>query len=511
MTRANDGKNFILGIDVGTSGCKVILADRTGSVRASAVETYPMAQPRPGWTEQEPQSWWEACRAACRQVLSAGVCGAKDIAAVGLTGQMHSMVALDEAMEVIRPAILWNDQRTTEQCQEIQDLAGELDGLLGYTNNMMLTGYTGGKLLWLREQEPENFSRLRIVLMPKDYLRYRLTGTLMTDVSDASGTGLFDVRHRRWASALLEKLALPESVFPSVCESQDITGTVTEAAAAATGLAVGTPVCGGGGDAVLSLLSAGIARDDRLCLTLGTSGVVAAPIHSYRPNPEGKLQMFCGTAPNTWAAIGCTLSAAGSYDWFCRTFGSHELLRQQQEGVNAFNLLNEQAQTVPAGCGGLLFFPYLMGERCPLFDADARGAFWGIDSTMGKGHFVRAVLEGVSYSLRQVYDLIRGTENDTPECIVVCGGGSKSVLWQQILADVFQLPVCTSGGAAEGSAYGAALLAGVAGGFWRDTEEAAEQCSLLTRLEPCPERKGTYEKQYERYRALYRFMTNKER
>ena len=288
-------------------------------------------------------------------------------------------------------------------------------------------------------------------------------------------------------------------------------GTVTEDAAAATGLAAGTPVCGGGGDAVLSLLSAGIARDDRLGVTLGTSGVVAAPIQSYRPNPEGKLQMFCSTTPGTWTAIGCTLAAAGSYHWFCQTLGTHELRRQQQEGVDAYILLDEQAQTVPAGCGGLLYFPYLMGERCPLFDADARGAFWGIDSTMGKGHFARAVLEGVAYSLRQVYDLTRSPEDGAPECIVVCGGGSKSGLWRQILADVFQLPVCTTGGAAEGSAYGAALLAGVAGGFWHDTEEAAAQCRLLTRLEPCPERREAYEKQYARYCALYRSMTNKER
>lgn len=511
MTRSHPDKNFILGIDVGTSGCKVLLADKAGTVRASAVEPYPLTQPRPGWTEQDPRLWWNACCAACRRVMNAGVCDGSDIAAVGLTGQMHSLVALDERMDPIRPAILWNDQRTTAQCREIQELSGGLDGLLNYTNNMMLTGYTGGKLLWLREHEPENFCRLWTVLMPKDYLRYQLTGVLMTDVSDASGTGLFDVQHRRWATELLDRLALPESIFPPVCESPDITGTITEAAAISTGLAVGTPVCGGGGDAVLSLLSAGIARNDRLGVTLGTSGVVAAPIHSYRPNPEGKLQMFCGTTPGTWAAIGCTLAAAGSYHWFCQALGTYELLRQQQEGVDAYILLDEQAHAAPAGCGGLLYFPYLMGERCPLFDADARGAFWGIDSTMDKGHFARAVLEGVAYSLRQVYDLTRSPDVGAPEYIVVCGGGSKSGLWRQILADVFQLPVCTTGGAAEGSAYGAALLAGVAGGFWHNTEEAAAQCRLLTRLEPCLERRDAYEKQYARYCALYRFMTNKER
>lgn len=509
MKSSYPDKNFILGIDVGTSGCKVILVDAAGSVRTSTVEAYPLAQPHPGWAEQEPRLWWEACCVACRRVLNAGVCHSEDIAAVGLTGQMHSLVALDDTMEPIRPAILWNDQRTTAQCREIQECAGGLEELLRYTNNIMLTGYTGGKLLWLRQKEPQNFARLHMVLMPKDYLRYQLTGVMMTDVSDASGTGLFDVHHRCWATGLLEKLDLSRQMFPPVCESPDRTGYVTASAAAATGLAEGTPVCGGGGDAVLSLLSAGIAQESRLGVTLGTSGVVAAPMGNYRPNPEGKLQMFCSTTPETWAAIGCTLSAAGSYHWFCQSMGTYELLRQQQEGIDAYVLLDEQARRAPAGCGGLLYFPYLMGERCPLFDADARGAFWGIDNTMSKGHFARAVLEGVAFSLRQVYDLIRSPDSPTPECIVVCGGGAKSKLWRQILADVFQLPVCTTGGAAEGSAYGAALLAGVSCGIWRSDEDAAAQCRLLTRLDPCPERREIYEKQYSRYGALYRSMTNK--
>ena len=501
----------ILGIDIGTSGTKTILVDDQGRVIAAKTIEYPMETPKPGWTQQNPQDWLAASVESIRAVLAKANVPAQDIAAIGLSGQMHGMVALDEHDQVVRPAILWNDQRTEKQCEEITEAAGGLEELLKLTNNRMLTGYTGGKLLWLREHEPENFCRLWTVLMPKDYLRYQLTGVLMTDVSDASGTGLFDVRYRRWATELLDRLALPESIFPPVCESPDVTGTITEAAAISTGLAVGTPVCGGGGDAVLSLLSAGIARNDRLGVTLGTSGVVATPIHSYRPNPEGKLQMFCGTTPGTWAAIGCTLAAAGSYHWFCQALGTYELLRQQQEGVDAYILLDEQARAAPAGCGGLLYFPYLMGERCPLFDADARGAFWGIDSTMGKGHFARAVLEGVAYSLRQVYDLTRSPDVGEPEYIVVCGGGSKSGLWRQILADVFQLPVCTTGGAAEGSAYGAALLAGVAGGFWHNTEEAAAQCRLLTRLEPCLERRDAYEKQYARYCALNRFMTNKER
>lgn len=436
---------------------------------------------------------------AVRTLLTESNIMADEIVGVGLSGQMHSLVVLDAEFHVIRPAILWNDQRTGRQCEEITQCVGGLDGLLAETNNMMLTGYSGGKLLWLRENEPENYARICHVLLAKDYIRYRLTGMLCTDYSDASGTGLFDVRRQRWSEKLLAALDIPASILPPAVSSVEKAGVVTGAAAALCGIPEGTPVFGGGGDAVLSLLVSGVTDTDRLSVTLGTSGVVASPLRHCIDNPEGMLQVFCGTSDNRWAAIGCTLAAAGSYEWFCNAFGEHERTLARQSDADAYQLLDSLAAAVPAGSGGLLFYPYLNGERCPLFRSDVRAAFLGADATMGKGYFARAVLEGVIFSLRQVYELMRMAGTASASEIIVSGGGAKSKLWRQILANVFGLPVRIASGACEGSAIGAALTAGVGFGLWRSVEDAAALCHIGKPLFPQEALASTYEAQYAQY------------
>lgn len=484
--------NCVIGIDVGTSGCKVIAVAADGKILSESTETYPLYQPQPGWTEQEPQDWWEGAVRGLRTV-TAGLQGTK-IAGVSFSGQMHGMVALDKAGRPVRRAILWNDQRTQKQCDAITAAAGGLKGLLGSTNNMMLTGYTGGKILWMKENEPENYEKTETVILPKDYIRYRLTGQLATEVSDASGTGLYDVKNRRWADALIERVDLKRSLFPPCVESTEQTGAVSEAAAAETGIPAGTPVYGGGGDAVISTTGMGLAVPGRVGITLGTSGVVASGLPGYADNPEGRLQLFCGNNPGSYMAFGCTLAAAGSYQWFHDALG----------GGEDFRRLDTLAGEVPAGSEGLIYLPYLTGERCPLFDPDAKGAFIGLRSTMGKGHFARAVLEGVCFSLKQVYDMIAAASPAIQSNeVVVAGGGAKSPLWRQMLADIFQLPVRTVYGSALGGSFGAALVAGAGCGLWKDLEEAMKLARPDGETLPLAENAGVYTAQYEKYLQLY--------
>ncbi|MCI8624447.1 MAG: xylulokinase [Provencibacterium sp.] len=484
--------NCVIGIDVGTSGCKVIAVAADGRILSESTETYPLYQPQPGWTEQEPDDWWEGAVRGLRTV-TAGLGGAT-IVGVSFSGQMHGMVALDKEKRPVRRAILWNDQRTQKQCDQITEAAGGLPGLLTYTNNMMLTGYTGGKILWMKENEPENYEKTETVILPKDYIRYRLTGELVTEVSDASGTGLYDVKNRCWAKGLIEKVGLHESLFPACVESTEQTGCVAEAAAAETGIPAGVPVYGGGGDAVISTTGMGLAVPGRVGVTLGTSGVVASGLPGYADNPEGRLQLFCGNAPGRWMAFGCTLAAAGSYQWFHDALG----------GGDSFRDLDRLAGEVPAGSGGLLYLPYLTGERCPLFDPEAKGAFLGLSSVMGKGHFARAVLEGVCFSLKHVYDRIAdASPTIVSNEIVVAGGGAKSPLWRQMLADIFQLPVRTVYGSALGGSFGAALVAGAGCGLWQDLEEAMKLAKPDGETLPIPENAGVYRAQYEKYLQMY--------
>jgi len=483
-------KTVTIGIDTGTSGCKVLALDENGRIAASASESYPIYRPRPGFSEQEPGDWWNAAALGLRRVLEE-LAGAH-VAGVSLSGQMSGAVALDGHGGVVRRAMLWNDQRAVAECGELTAAAGGFDGLLALTGNRALPCHTGAKLLWLRKNEPESFSKIKTVVEPKDYVRFRLTGELGTDVSDASGSCLFDVARRRWCGELIAELGLPRDIFPEACGSAEPAGCVTAQAASLTGLAEGTPVFAGGGDAPLSTVGMGL-RPGSVGVTLGTSGVVATLMGVCPPNPGGKLQIYCGNAPESWAVFGCTLSAAGSYQWLRDTLGSDD-----------FRELDDSAQTAPAGCGGLLFLPYLTGERCPLFDPQARGAFIGLHASMSKGHLARAVLEGVCFSQRHVLETILACAPGlAADSVTVAGGGAKSPLWRQILADVFDMPVRTVYGSAEGGAFAAALIARVGCGLSDSMEEALSLAGVETETLPDPEGAAACAGQYRRYLSLY--------
>ena len=499
---------YIVSLDIGTSAAKCILIDDTGRILARHTEGCPCAYPRPGWVEQNPDDWWRAACRGLKAVLAAGA-GATDsltgaavrpdeVAAVGLSAQMHGLVALDESLRVLRPAILWNDQRTQKECEEIHAAAGGWERLLDYTNNAMLPGYTGGKILWLRSHEPEVFERARYFLNPKDYIRLRLTGDMATDVSDASGTGLFDVEHRCWCKPLLKILNLDGRALPRVYESTEFTGAVSPSAGKDTGLKAGTPVSAGGGDSVIQTTGTGVLNRNRLMSTIGSAGVLAAGLEGFRRNAGPNLQIFCGSSPRHWHAMGVTLCAGAAYSWFSRVFGAE---------VSGFEALDRGVGDSPPGAKSLIFLPYLNGERCPYTDPAARGCFIGLNLSHGLGDLARAVMEGVIFSLRHVFEEMKPlVETESTESITEIrssGGSMKSPIWRRIHADIFQLPVVTLKGAEEGGAFGAALAAGVGAGIWESLEDSFGVLKPASRTEPSPENRGLYDDLFECYRGLY--------
>ena len=492
---------YLLGLDVGTTGAKGLLIDETGRVAASATGDYPLANPRPLWSEQDPEDWWLACADCMRRVLALADIAPEQVAGVGFSGQMHGLVLLDEDGRVLRPAILWNDQRTGDQCRIITERLG-LETLLKLTGNPVLPGFTAPKLLWVAQNEPELFARTARFLLPKDYVRFRLTGTLATDVSDASGTSLFDVANRTWSDAMFDALDIPRAWAPDCVESPEVCGRVTVQAAGQTGLAPGTPVVGGGGDQAAQAIGTGLVTEGKIAATLGTSGVVFAPTQSPRIDPAGRLHAFCHAVPGMWHVMGVMLAAGGSLRWFRDELGNVERSAAGLLDVEPYDLIASQAARAPAGCEGLVFLPYLSGERTPHPDPNARGAFVGLTLRHGKRHLARAVLEGVAYGLRDSLTLVRelGT---SPESLRVSGGGARSELWRQILADVFDLDVATVN-LSEGAALGAALLAGVGAKVFTDVEQACDRIIRETsRLRPDPDNRETYDKGYTVYRNLY--------
>ena len=485
-------KDCVIGIDIGTSGCKLLALDAKGEILAVDTQSYPLYHPHEGWSEQQPEDWWQGVTRGLPHVLGA-LAGAR-VAGVSFSGQMHGMVALDAAGHVVCRAPLWNDQRTQAQCDEITAVAGGVEAMLACTNNVMLTGCTGGKILWLRQSDPACFARIARILNPKDYVRFCLTGEAYTEVSDASGTGFFDVRQRAWSHSLLARVGLSAELFAPVVESTARTGAVCAAASAATGLPVGTPVYGGGGDAVLSTVAMGLDSPRKVGVTLGTSGVVSMSLPHFVPNPGGRFQIYCGNGPGRWMVYGSSNSAAGSYQWFCDTLA----------GGASYAALEEAACAVAPGSDGLTFLPYLTGERFPHFDAQAKGGFIGLDARMGLGHFARAVMEGVCWSQKQIFDEVAALLPDAQtEEIVLTGGGAKSALWRQILADVLELPVRTVYGGAHGGAFGAALVAGVGAGLFADLEEAMCLAKPQTEALPNPRHRDIYRAGYKKYAGMY--------
>jgi xylulokinase len=482
---------LVLGIDSSTTATKAILAEEDGAVRGVASATYDYEIPRPQWTEQDPRLWWDGAISAVRQVLAdTGIAG-PEIDAVGLTGQMHGSVLLDSRGEVVRPAILWNDQRTEQECDEIRDLVGR-DRLIQITGNDALTGFTAPKLLWVQRHEPENWSRVRHVLLPKDYVRFRLTGDHAIDVADGSGTILFDLAKRTWSPEVLDALDLDPALFPTTFEGPQVTGVVSPEAAQLTGLRPGTPVVAGGGDQSANAVGVGAVAPGVVALSLGTSGVVFATTDGPSVEAEGRVHAFCHAVPGRWHMMGVMLSAAGSLRW----------LRDALAPNQTFDSLVEGAAEVPAGSDGLLFLPYLTGERTPHPDPLARGAFVGLTVSHDLRHLTRAVLEGVAFGLRDGLDLMIASGMVRPDQVRASGGGTRSSLWRQILADVLDAEIATVP-TEEGAAYGAALLAAVGAGWHASVEEAA---AAVVEVEPAAQPSDDvdpYRKAHESYQGLY--------
>jgi xylulokinase len=493
-------QTYLLGIDVGTSGSKALLVREDGEVAASATTEYGFSTPQPLWAEQNPADWWQATVASIRRVLAESGAGPGELAGVGLTGQMHGLVLLDAAGTVLRPCIMWNDQRTAKECAEITHKVGAAR-LLQLTGNPVLPGFTAPKILWVREHEPEVYRRVAKILLPKDYVRYRLTGEFYGEVSDASGTSLFDVGRRTWSGEMLNTLDIPRAWLPEVTESPVISARVSAATAAETGLLAGTPVAGGAGDQAAGAVGTGIVSEGTVSATIGTSGVVFAASDTYRIEPQGRLHAFCHAVPGMWHLMGVMLSAAGSFRWYRDTLGGAERAEAQASGRDVYDLLTEGAATVPAGCEGLLFLPYLTGERTPYPDPNARGVFFGLTLRHTRAHMTRSVLEGVGYGLRDSLELMRALGLRVQQ-VRASGGGARSALWRQILADVFDAEIVTLN-VTEGAPYGAALLAGVGAGVYGGVRAAVERTLRITgSTEPGPDT-PVYADYYPRYRALY--------
>ena len=467
-----------IGVDVGTSGVKAIAVAEDGEVLARREVAYPISSPRPGWSEQDPEDWWRATE----QALD-GLTG-QDVAGIGLSGQMHGLVALDASDRVIRPAILWNDQRTAAECAEIERRIG-LDRLVQLTGNRALTGFTAPKLLWMRAHEPQAYARIASVMLPKDYVRLRLTGERATDAADASGTLLLDVARRRWSSEVIEALKLDAAWLPRLLESPEASGRTAD----------GIAVAAGAGDQAAGALGVGVDRPGPLSVVLGTSGVVFATLPAFAADPLARVHAFCHAVPGAWHAMGVMLSAAGSLDW----------LRGVAAPGVGFPALIAEAERWAPGVEGLTFLPYLTGERTPHADPDARGAFAGLSVRHDRGALVRAVLEGVACGLRDCLDLIGELPESVLEHGLASGGGARSELWLAIVASVLGLPLQRVA-VEEGAAYGAALLGGVAGGTWGDVHEAVAACVRRGDvIEPVPEWIEPYRELVARYRALYPF------
>jgi xylulokinase len=495
-------KNYVLGIDVGTSGTRAVIIGQDGRVFASATEEHqPFASPKIGWAEQHPEDWWRAAGIAVKKALAQKELAANHIACVGFSGQMHGAVMLDAAGNVVRPALIWCDVRTEKQCDQLTARIGR-DRLIQLTCNPALANFTLTKFLWVRENEPQNWSRVRSVMLPKDYVRFKLTGERATDVTDASGTLMLDVARRQWSREILEAAGIDSALLPQLHESPQICGAVSAAGATATGLAEGTPVVAGAGDQAAGATGMGIVAPGAVSATIGTSGVVFAATDHPALDPRGRVHTFCHAIPGRWHVMGVTQAAGLSLSWFRDILAAN---RRDKNSEDLFTLMTDAASATPSGADGLLWAPYLMGERTPHLDSEARGMLAGLTASHTQGHIVRAILEGVAFSLKDTFTIFE--EMKVPvKNIRLGGGGAKSPLWQQIQADIYNHEVEIVE-AEEGAAYGAAILAGVGVKMWPTVEAACGAAvHVAQRVQPISANASVMLASYARYRKLYPAM-----
>jgi xylulokinase len=483
---------FTLGLDISTTATKALLLSDSGEVVGLASSPHRLHAPRPQWSEQDPADWWAACQAAIDQLLTEAGVSAGDVEAIGLSGQMHGLVLLDAAGEVLRPAILWNDQRASAECDHIREVFG-LEQLVAITGNDAFPGFSAPKLLWVREHEPEVYARIRQVLLPKDYVRWKLSGAFATDRAGAGGTLLLDLNSRDWSATILEGLDIPREWLPDTHEGSEITSRVSADGAASTGLREGTPIVGGGGDQAAQAVGVGAVSPDIFALTVGTSGVVFAPCDRPTTDPSGCAHAFPHAVPGQWHVMGVMLSAAGSLQWFRDTLAPD----------CSFEELVQEASSIPPGSEGLTFLPYLSGERTPHADPHARASFVGLTLSHSRGHMTRAVLEGVAFGLKDNLRLLAEAGLPVPRQIRASGGALKNPVWGQLLADVLEVELVTVD-ATEGAALGASMLAGVGVGMWQDAQAAAKACVRTgSTIRPDARTSNSYALAYERFRNLY--------
>ncbi len=495
---------YILGIDIGTSAAKTVLFDIKGNTIASAIGRYPLYQPHMGWAEQDPEDWWQATVNTIQQVLDKTNINSHQIKGIGLTGQMHGMVLLDKDLNVLRPAIIWCDQRTQKECEEITNIVGR-DQLIDITANPALTNFTASKVMWVKNNQPHIYDRIYKILLPKDYIRLKLTGECATDVSDASGTQFLDVPNRRWSDKILDRLEIPGEWMPEVYESPVVSGKVSHTAAQITGLKMDTPVVGGAGDQAAGAVGNGVVKSGIISSTIGTSGVIFAHMDKVSIDPKGRVHTFCHAIPGAWHVMGVTQSAGLSLQWMRDNFGGMEQELSKFIHVDPYDLMTKEAEQAEPGSQGLIYLPYLMGERTPHLDPYARGVFFGLTAKHNRSHMIRSVMEGVVYSLKDCLEIIK--EMDVPiQDIRASGGGSRSDLWRQMQADVFNTPITTIS-SSEGPALGAALLAGVGAGIYSNVNEACTATiEKVDRSYPIEHNTLVYNKYYIIYRQLYKAL-----
>jgi xylulokinase len=497
--------SVFLGIDIGTSGTKTLAVDENGKILASAFEEYPLYTPKPLWSEQDPEDWWQATVKTVRAVVKKAKLKGADVKAIGLSGQMHGSVFLDKNNRVVRKALLWNDQRTAADCEEIERRAGGRAELIRMVANPALTGFTAPKILWLRNHEPKNFEKTRRVLLPKDDVRRRLTGEIATEVSDASGMLLLDVANRRWSMELLAKLDLDPLLLGTCYESEEVTGKLTKETAKLLGLSTDCVVVGGAGDCAAGAVGNGIVTSGALSTSIGTSGVMFVHSDQVQVDPQGRIHTFCHAVRGKWHMMGVTLSSGGSLQWFRNQFCKAEIAAAKKQNGEVYEAITKEASSAPVGSEGLFFLPYLSGERTPHADPDARGCFIGLTLKHARAHMIRAIMEGVTYSLRESLEIFRGLGVPVKQ-IRASGGGSRSQLWRQIQADVFGQKVATLN-AEEGPGYGVALLAAVGAGAFKNVAEACKATIEVVKETP-PNRAAAkcYDRAFPVYQQLYQSL-----